>query len=85
MHVSDFCLLLNTSERRSEILEGFEMLCWRRMEKFSWADRVENEELRDVKEKKNILQTIKRRKAKGIGHILRKNCLIKHVIEEKIE
>jgi len=55
------------------------------MEKFSWADRVENEELRDVKEKKNILQTIKRRKAKGIGHILRKNCLIKHVIEEKIE
>jgi hypothetical protein len=26
-------------------LESFEMWCWRRMEKISWADRVRNEEL----------------------------------------
>ena len=40
------------------------------------------EELRTVKEEE-ILQTIKRRKSNCIGHILRRNCLLKHVIEEK--
>jgi hypothetical protein len=37
-------------------LESFEMWCWRRMEKISWADRVRNEEvLHRVKEERNIL------------------------------
>jgi hypothetical protein len=56
------------------------------MKKISWTDRVRNEEvLHRVKEERNILRTIKRRKAKWIGHILRRNCLLKHVIEEKLE
>jgi hypothetical protein len=38
-----------------------------------------------VKEDRNILHTIKRRKANWIGHILRRNCLLKHVIEEKLK
>jgi hypothetical protein len=47
---------------------------------------VRNEEvLRRVKEERNILHTIKRRKAKWIGHILRRNYLLKHVIEVKLE
>jgi hypothetical protein len=33
--------------------------------------------------KKNILHTTKGRKANWIGQILRKNCLLKHVIEGK--
>jgi hypothetical protein len=33
----------------------------------------------------NILQRIKRRKASWFGHILRRNCLLKPVIEGKIE
>jgi hypothetical protein len=64
-------------------LESFEMWCCRRME-ISWTDRVRNEVLR-VEEKRNILHTVKRRKANWIGHILRRNCLIKHVIEGKLE
>jgi hypothetical protein len=40
---------------------------------------------RKVKEQRNILQTIKRRRANWIGHILHGNCLLKHVIEGKIE
>jgi hypothetical protein len=62
------------------------MWCWRRMEKISWTDRVRNEEvLHRVKEERNILHTYKkRRKANWIGHILRRNCLLKHVIEGKI-
>jgi hypothetical protein len=43
---------------------------------------VRNEEvLHRVKEERNIVHTIKRRKANWIGHILRRNCLLKHVIE----
>jgi hypothetical protein len=56
------------------------------MEKISWTDRVRNEEvLHRVKEERNILHTIKRRKANWIGHILCRNCLLKHVIERKVE
>ena len=69
-------------------LESFEMWCWRRMENISWTDRVRNEEvLYRVKEQRNIIHicTVKRRKANWIGHILRVNCLLKYVIEGKIE
>jgi hypothetical protein len=34
---------------------------------------------------RNILHTIKRRKANCVGDILRRNCLRKHVIAGKIE
>jgi hypothetical protein len=66
--------------------ENFEMWCWRRMEGIIWTDRVRNNEvLRRVKEERNVLRTIKRRKANWIGHILRRNCLLKHVTEGKLE
>ena len=38
-----------------------------------------------VKGERNILQTITRRKANWIGHILCSNFLLNHVIEGKIE
>ena len=45
-------------------LESFEMWCWRRMEKISWTDHVRNEEvLLRVKEQRNILHEIHKRKA----------------------
>jgi len=54
--------------------------------KISWTDHISNEEvLQIVKKEGNILQTIKRRKSKWIGHMLRRKCLLKHVIEGKIE
>ena len=50
-------------------LESFEMWCWRRMEKFSWPDHVRNEEvLLRVKEQRNTLHEILKRKATWIGH-----------------
>jgi hypothetical protein len=36
-------------------------------------------------ESRNILHITKRRKANWIGHILRRNCLLKHVIEGKLD
>ena len=56
------------------------------MEKISWTDHVRNEEvLLTVKEHRNILHEISKRKAKWIGYILRRNCLLQRVIEGKIE
>jgi len=67
-------------------LESFEMWCWRRMEKISWTDHVRNEEvLLRVKEQRNILHEISKRKADWIGHILRRNCLPQQVIEGNIK
>jgi hypothetical protein len=37
------------------------------------------------KEQRNILHEISRRKANRIGHILRRNCLLRQVIEGKIK
>ena len=67
-------------------LESFKIWCWRRMEKISWTDHVRNEEvLLRVKEQRNILHEISKRKANWIGHILRRNCLLKQVIGGKIK
>ena len=45
----------------------------------------EKEVLHGVKEDRNILHILKRRKTNLIGHSLRRNCLLKHVNEGKIE
>jgi hypothetical protein len=68
-------------------LESFEMWCWRRMKNISWTDHtVRNEEvLLRVKEQRNILHEILKRKANWIGHILRTNCLLQRFIEVKIK
>jgi len=62
------------------------MWCWRRMEKISWTDHVRNEDvLLRVKEQRYILHGIRKRKANWIGNILRRNCLLRRVIEGKIK
>jgi hypothetical protein len=38
-----------------------------------------------VKEQRNILHKIRKRKANWIGHILRRNCLLQRVTEGKIQ
>jgi hypothetical protein len=56
------------------------------LEKISWTGHVRKEEVSHrVKEESNAVRGIKRRKANWIGHNLHTNCLLKQVIEEKIE
>jgi hypothetical protein len=56
------------------------------MEKISWTDHVRNEDvLLRVKEQRNILHEIRKRKANWIGQILRRNCLLQRVTEGKIQ
>jgi hypothetical protein len=38
-----------------------------------------------VREERNMLHAMKRRKADWIGRILRSNCLLQHTVEGKIE
>jgi hypothetical protein len=78
LHGAENWVLRKTEQR---YLVSFEMWCWGRMEKISWADRVRIEVLQRIKEERNILQTVKRTKAKWIGHILRTSCFLKHVID----
>jgi hypothetical protein len=67
-------------------LGRFEMWCWRRMENISLTDHVRNEEvLLRVKEQRNILHEISKRKANWIGHILRRNCLLQRVTGGEIK
>jgi hypothetical protein len=67
-------------------LESSEMWCWRRMEKISLTDHVRSEDvLHRVKEQRNILHEIRKRKGNWIGHILRRNCLLQRAIEGKVK
>jgi hypothetical protein len=48
--------------------------------KVKWTERITNEEvLRTVREKKNM-NTVRRRRGRGIDHILRHSSLLKTVL-----
>jgi hypothetical protein len=89
LFISQYVLILKTifsGAVDQKHLESFEMWCWRRMEKISWTDHVRNEEvLLRVKEQRNILHEICKRKANWIGYIFRRNCRLQQVIEGKIK
>lgn len=73
-------------KKEEKYLESFEMWLWRRMEKIKWSDKIRNEEvLRRVGEERSILKTIKKRKANWLGHILRRDCIQRRIMEDKIE
>jgi hypothetical protein len=54
-------------------------------EKIIWTDHVRNEVLLTVKEQRNILHEISKRKANWIGHILCRNCLLGQIMKGKIK
>jgi hypothetical protein len=49
-----------------------------------WTESVKNEVFHRDKQQRNILHTGKKKEV-WIGHILRRNCFLKHVIEGKTE
>jgi len=56
------------------------------MEKINWTEYVKHTDvLQRVREEGIILHTIKGRKAKWIGHMLRGTCCLNRVTERKIE
>ncbi|KAJ4448167.1 hypothetical protein ANN_10180 [Periplaneta americana] len=70
--------------RRSEEkqLEAFEMWIWRRMERVKWTDRTKNEAvLEKGDEERMMLKLIRKRKINWLGHLLKRNCLLKDALE----
>jgi hypothetical protein len=73
-------------KKEKDKLEAFEMWCWRKMNRIRWIDRKTNEEvLREIGEKRQLMKQIKLRKGRWIGHILRHQCLLLRILEGKIE
>ena len=66
-------------------IQAFEMWIWRKMEKISWTAHVSNEEILSlVQEQRSLVHVIKQRQANWIGHVLRHDCLLKTVLEGKM-
>ena len=67
-------------------IEALEMWIWRRMEKISWTDKVTNEDvLKKVNESKNMLNVIRQRKRKWIGHLLRHDEFLQEIFEGRMK
>ncbi|KAL1446687.1 hypothetical protein WDU94_006588 [Cyamophila willieti] len=80
------CETWTISEKDKKHLEAFEMWCFRRTLKITWCDKITNEEvLRRIREKRQVLKNIQVRRATWIGHILRHEGLLHTLIETTIE
>ena len=56
------------------------------MEKISWKDKKTNQQVLEiVGERRTLIETITGKKKKWIGHILRRDSLLKEVIEGRME
>ena len=63
-------------------LEALEAWLWRGLEKISWRDKVNNDEVFvRVNEEKCLIKTIRERQKNWIGHVLRGDGLLKNVME----
>jgi hypothetical protein len=76
------CLLRNNQEERSS-----QLLCGGSLKsgKVKFFQYIFSQVLLRVEEQRNILHEISKRKANWIGHILRRNCLLREIIEGKIK
>ncbi|KAJ4438507.1 hypothetical protein ANN_14452 [Periplaneta americana] len=59
------------------------MWIWRRLKRVKWTDRIRNEAvLERVGEERMMLKLIRKRKRNWLCHWLRRNCILKDVLEE---
>jgi hypothetical protein len=67
-------------------LEAFEMWCWRNLEQIRWQEHRTNAQvLEQVNEERHLLKSIKQRRLRWVGHVLRHGGLLRDVIEGRIE
>ena len=67
-------------------VRGFEMWIWRRMENISWTEHKTNQEvLENIGEERKLIETIRTRQQRWIGHTLRGDTLLLVVLEGKIQ
>lgn len=67
-------------------LEALEMWLWRRMERISYTEKVTNDSvLARVGVGRQLIAELRNRKKRWIGHVLRRDGMLKEVIEGKME
>src|SRR3989442_1980098 len=67
-------------------LEALGVWLWRGLEKISWRDKIRNDEVfARVMEERCLIGTIRQRQKNWIGHVLRGEGLLKHVLEVKVK
>ena len=59
------------------------MWCWRTMEKIKQSEKITNEVLGRIAEKRTLLNNILHRKANWIGHIIRRNFLLNEPLKDR--
>ena len=80
------CETWTLTKEKTLRVNAFEMWLWRRMEKIKWTDKISNEEvLRRVGEERSFVATVTKCKKSWMGHVLRHDCLLKSVIEGRME
>ncbi|VVC31428.1 Hypothetical protein CINCED_3A000591 [Cinara cedri] len=68
------------------MLEAFEVWCFRKILEISWTERVTNKEvLNKIKGQRQIWKSIQSRRDKMIGHILRHESLSKKILEGDVK
>jgi len=67
-------------------LQAFELWIWRSLLKISWTEHKTNEEvLKAVDEERMLVSTISRRQKNWIGHVLRRDSLLRTVLEGQMK
>ena len=67
-------------------LEAFEIWIWRRMMKVPWTEHKTNEEiLKMVETERKIMDTVRSRRKRWLGHILRHDSLLRITLEGQIQ
>lgn len=75
-------------QRNIKNLESFEMWCYRRILRISWVDKITNEEvIRRINNKPEVLLNIKKRKLEYLGHLMRgqKYTFLQNIMQGKIQ
>eukprot|EP00112_Aurelia_sp_Birch-Aquarium-sp1_P001960 Seg1215.3 transcript_id=Seg1215.3/GoldUCD/mRNA.D3Y31 product="hypothetical protein" pseudo=true protein_id=Seg1215.3/GoldUCD/D3Y31 len=76
----------NIGKEEGRKIDSFELWCYRRMQKISWTERKSNDEvLRSVGTKKELLNGIKEQQIKFFGHIVREGNIEELITTGRIE
>lgn len=72
--------------RDKKKLEAAEMWFWRKMCKTSWREKKSNEKLlSEIKERRQLIQSLESRQIKLIGHTIRHNNFLCNIFEGRLE
>jgi hypothetical protein len=83
LYVSEAWIIGKMDQKRTET---FETWCWRWMLKIKWTEKVRNEEVyRRIREERPLWSTIRQRRARWFGHVVRHSHYVGSIMVRRIE